>query len=93
MATLTRGAAGRGRDRPRDARSQPGSGLIILDESTRALSGADLDRVHQLLRRIAADGSAALMVSHNLPELIAVTDRMTILRDGRLAGAGLPTPG
>jgi ribose transport system ATP-binding protein len=68
-----------------------GAGLIILDESTRALSGADLDRVHQLLRRIAADGGAALMISHSLPELIAVTDRITILRDGRLAAAGEPT--
>jgi ribose transport system ATP-binding protein len=71
----------------------PGSGLIILDESTRALSGADLEHIHQLLRRIAADGSSALMVSHSLPELIAVTDRVTVLRDGRVVGAGLPTPG
>src|SRR6201996_3666806 len=71
----------------------PGSGLVILDESTRALSGADLDHVHQLLRRIAADGSAALMVSHSLPELISVADRITVLRDGRVVGAGLPTAG
>jgi ribose transport system ATP-binding protein len=71
----------------------PGSGLIILDESTRALSGADLDHIHQVLRRIAADGSAALMVSHSLPELIAVADRITVLRDGRVVGAGLPTAG
>jgi ribose transport system ATP-binding protein len=71
----------------------PGSGLVILDESTRALSGADLDHVHQLLRRLAADGSAAVMVSHSLPELIAVADRITVLRDGRVAGAGLPTAG
>jgi ribose transport system ATP-binding protein len=68
-----------------------GTGLIILDESTRALSGDDLGRVHAMLRRITADGSAAIMISHNLTELMAVTDRMTILRDGLLAGAGLPT--
>lgn len=68
-----------------------GTGLIILDESTRALSGADLLRVHQLLRRIVAAGGAALLVSHNLRELLEVTDRITILRDGRLAGAGLIT--
>jgi ribose transport system ATP-binding protein len=71
----------------------PGSGLIILDEPTRALSGADLEHIHQLLRRIAADGSSALMVSHSLSELIAVTDRVTVLRDGRVAGGGLPTTG
>ena len=71
----------------------PGSGLIILDEPTRALSGADLQHIHQLLRRIAADGSSALMVSHSLSELMAVTDRVTVLRDGRVAGRGLPTAG
>jgi ribose transport system ATP-binding protein len=71
----------------------PGSGLIILDESTRALSGADLEHIHQLLRRIAADGSSALMVSHSLSELMSVTDRTTVLRDGRVAGGGLPTSG
>jgi ribose transport system ATP-binding protein len=64
-----------------------------LDESTRALSGADLEHIHQLLRRIAADGSSALMVSHSLSELMAVTDRTTVLRDGRVAGGGLPTSG
>jgi len=68
-----------------------GSGLVILDESTRALSGTDLKRIHALLARIAASGSAALMISHNLTELMAVTDRLTVLRDGRLVGAGLDT--
>ncbi len=69
----------------------PDSGLIILDESTRALSGADLEHVHRLLRRIAAEGGSALLVSHSLSELMMVTDRITVLRDGRVAGAGLPT--
>ena len=69
----------------------PGSGLIILDESTRALAGEDLARIHRLLRRLCAEGSAALIISHNLTELMDVTDRVTILRDGRLAGAGLAT--
>ncbi|PRZ44001.1 ribose transport system ATP-binding protein [Antricoccus suffuscus] len=68
-----------------------GSGLIILDESTRALTGEDLARIHALLGRIATAGSAVLIISHNLPELLAITDRMTILRDGRVAGAGLVT--
>ncbi len=68
-----------------------GSGLIILDESTRALTGADLERVHAMLRRLAATGSSAVMISHNLGELMSVTDRITILRDGKLVGAGLVT--
>jgi ribose transport system ATP-binding protein len=68
-----------------------GSGLIILDESTRALTGDDLARVHAMLRRLAATGSSAVMISHNLGELMSVTDRVTILRDGKVVGAGLVT--
>ena len=68
-----------------------GSGLIILDESTRALTGEDLERVHAMLRRLAATGSSAVMISHNLGELMSVTDRITILRDGKVVGAGLAT--
>jgi ribose transport system ATP-binding protein len=68
-----------------------GSGLIILDESTRALTGEDLARVHAMLRRIAAAGSSAVIISHNLGELISVTDRITILRDGKVVGRGLVT--
>ena len=64
-----------------------GSGLIILDESTRALTGADLERVHAMLRRLAATGSSAVMISHNLGELMSVTDRITILRDGKAVAA------
>jgi ribose transport system ATP-binding protein len=68
-----------------------GSGLIILDESTRALTGTDLARVHAVLRRLAATGSSAVMISHNLGELMSVTDRITILRDGNVVGSGLVT--
>jgi ribose transport system ATP-binding protein len=70
-----------------------GTGLVILDESTRALSGEELIRIHGLLRRIAADGGSVLLISHNLVELMDVTDRITILRDGRVVGAGLSTGG
>jgi ribose transport system ATP-binding protein len=70
-----------------------GTGLIILDESTRALAGDDLRRIHSMLRRITADGSSAVIISHNLTELMEVTDRLSILRDGRLAGSGLVTAG
>jgi ribose transport system ATP-binding protein len=66
-------------------------GLIILDESTRALTGNDLERVHGMLRRLAASGSSAVVISHNLGELMSVTDRITILRDGHVVGRGLAT--
>lgn len=68
-----------------------GSGLLVLDEATRAMAGEELARVHALLRRIVDGGGAVLMVSHSLPELLEHTDRITVLRDGRVVGAGLPT--
>lgn len=67
-----------------------GEGLIILDEATRSLSGADLERVHDLLRRVVAEGSSVLMISHNLAELATLADRVSVLRDGRLVASGLP---
>lgn len=68
-----------------------GAGLVIMDESTRALTGAALQRMHHILRDLAAAGTSVLLISHSLPELIAVTDRVTVLRDGRVSGAALPT--
>ncbi|WP_207769479.1 sugar ABC transporter ATP-binding protein [Nocardioides currus] len=69
----------------------PGKGLMILDESTRALNGEELERIHAMLRRIVAEGASAILISHSLPELKAVTQRVTVLRDGRVAAAGLET--
>jgi len=69
----------------------PGSGLIILDEATRALPREELERFHALLRRVVAEGTSVLMVSHNLEEVRTLADRVTVLRDGTVAGAGLPT--
>lgn len=69
----------------------PGSGLIILDEATRLLVGADLRRFHRMLRDLASGGTSVLMVSHNLEEILAVTDRVTVLRDGQVSGDALVT--
>ena len=63
----------------------PGKGLLVLDESTRSLRGDDLARVHALLRRIVAQGSSVILVSHSLHELASMTHAVTVLRDGRVA--------
>lgn len=72
---------------------EAGSGLVILDEATRSLPREELSRFHDLLRRVVADGTSILMVSHNLEEVLATADRVTVLRDGRVAAGGLPTAG
>lgn len=73
----------------RDAVS--GEGLMILDEATRSLPREDLAHFHRLLRRVVESGTSVLMVSHNLEEVLTLSDRVTVLRDGRVAGAGLET--
>lgn len=75
----------------RGLRSQhEGSGLLILDESTRALGRKDRRRFHATLRRVVDEGTSVLMVSHDLEEVMEVADKVTVLRDGRVAGAALP---
>ena len=69
----------------------PGTGVVIVDESTRALAGNELTRVHHVLRSLAGEGTSVILISHSLPELLAVTDRVSILRDGVVSGVGLST--
>ena len=68
-----------------------GTGLIILDESTRALSIEAMSTFYRSLRRAVNAGGSVLVVAHSLQEVKAEADRVTILRDGRVAGAGLAT--
>ena len=58
--------------------------LLMLDEPTRGIDvGAKLD-FHRLLREYAAQGGAVLMVSSDLPELLALSDRILVMCEGRI---------
>ncbi|WP_336799111.1 sugar ABC transporter ATP-binding protein [Kaistia sp. MMO-174] len=60
--------------------------LLIVDEPTRGVDiGAKAD-LHRLLRELAADGVAILLISSDLPEVLALSDRILTLRAGRLTG-------
>jgi ribose transport system ATP-binding protein len=61
-------------------------GLLVLDEPTVFLPKPDVDRLFALVREIAATGDSVLFVSHDLDEVRDVTDRATVLRDGRNVG-------
>ncbi|TDK25231.1 sugar ABC transporter ATP-binding protein [Arthrobacter crusticola] len=63
--------------------------VVLLDEPTRGIDvGAKL-AVYNLMRALAAEGRALLMVSSELPELLGMSSRIVVMRDGRIAG-GLP---
>ena len=61
----------------RDAR------VLILDEPTAVLTPPERDALFGVLRRLAAEDRTVLFVTHKLNEATAITDRVTILRDGR----------
>jgi ABC-type sugar transport system ATPase subunit len=62
--------------------------LVILDEPTAALGVSQTGMVLDLIKRLASQGVAVLIVSHNLNDVFAVADRIAILHLGRMVAAG-----
>ncbi len=56
--------------------------LLVLDEPTSALNEADSDNLLDLLRELKEQGVTSILISHKLKEVIAVADKVTVLRDG-----------
>ena len=63
-----------------------GARVLILDEPTAVLTPQETAELFELLRRLAAEGSAIVFISHKLGEVFAVADRITVLRRGRTVG-------
>ena len=61
-----------------------GARVFLFDEPTRGIDVGAKSEIHDLLRRLAARGAALLVISSELPELLALADRIGIMRDGRL---------
>jgi D-xylose transport system ATP-binding protein len=62
--------------------------LVIMDEPTAALGVSQTELVLSLISRLASQGLAVLVISHNLNDVFQVADRIAVLYLGRLAGAG-----
>ncbi|MBO0838199.1 MAG: sugar ABC transporter ATP-binding protein, partial [Actinobacteria bacterium] len=58
---------------------------LIVDEPTRGIDVGTKAEVHRLLADLARDGVAVLMISSELPEVLGVSDRILVMREGRLA--------
>ena len=61
-------------------------GLVLLDEPTPFLPKEGVDRLFRLIRQIAGHGSSVTFISHDIDEVMEITDRVTILRDGCVSG-------
>jgi ABC-type sugar transport system ATPase subunit len=60
--------------------------VVIMDEPTAALAEADVQRLMAIVRRLKSRGVAIVYVSHRMPEIFALADRVTVLRDGNHVG-------
>jgi ABC-type sugar transport system ATPase subunit len=58
--------------------------LIVMDEPTAALTADEGERLFETVRRLRDRGTTIIYVSHSLPEVLALADTVTVLRDGRL---------
>ena len=63
--------------------------LLILDEPTTALTDKEINILFEIMRDLKAKGVSVIFITHKLPEVMAVCDKYTILRDGHFIASGL----
>jgi fructose transport system ATP-binding protein len=68
-----------------------GSKVIILDEPTAALGVRETDQVLQLIRDLRGRGLSVILISHNMPQVFEIADRIQIMRLGRRAATVSPS--
>jgi simple sugar transport system ATP-binding protein len=69
----------------RDAR------ILVLDEPTAVLTPQETDEIFEVLRRLAAEGHSIVFISHKLYEVLAIADRITVIRRGKVVGERIPS--
>jgi general nucleoside transport system ATP-binding protein len=62
-----------------------GAKILILDEPTAVLTPGEVEDLFKILRRMAEGGQSVIFISHKLDEVMAISDRITVLRRGRVA--------
>lgn len=60
--------------------------VLILDEPTRGIDVRTKEEIHRFIRDLAAQGVAVVVISSDLPEVLAVSDRVIVMRQGRVVG-------
>ena len=64
-----------------------GSKLILLDEPTAALGVQETQKVEDIIRKLKKQGISALMISHNLSQVFSLSDKIWVLRHGKMVGS------
>ena len=65
--------------------------MLIFDEPSAILSGAELDRVFAVIEELRASGLGILYISHRLAEIFRLADRATVLKDGSVVATRAPS--
>src|SRR5213075_1025985 len=60
--------------------------LLILDEPTAVLTPQEVEEFFAILRRMREQGKTVIIITHKLTEVLAISDDVTIMRDGRVVG-------
>jgi len=63
-----------------------GAAVLILDEPSAVLTPQEVDELFAIMRRMAGEGHALIFISHKLHEVVEISGRVTVLRDGRKIG-------
>ena len=70
-----------------------GARVLIMDEPTAVLAPQEIDDLFHTLRSMTAAGRSIVFISHKLGEVLAIADRVTVMRRGRVTAKGLPASG
>jgi simple sugar transport system ATP-binding protein len=70
-----------------------GARVLIMDEPTAVLAPQEVDELFETLRAMTASGRSIIFISHKLAEVLAIADRVTVMRRGKVTAAGLPAAG
>ena len=68
-----------------------GAKVLILDEPTAVLVPQEVDELFVTLRQLVADGSTIIFISHKLDEVLAISDEITVIRNGTTVATVFPT--
>jgi general nucleoside transport system ATP-binding protein len=60
--------------------------ILILDEPTAVLTPQEVEEFFQILRRMREQGKTVIIITHKLDEVLAISDEVTVMRDGRVVG-------